>query len=128
MLLFVKISPSRRAANILRALFWFSSPGTMLSLESFALPGDENKHGMLEYGKIRFHYSCSIGLYVSNLMGKVVPEGHFQKPDENHGTRRLTPDRIAFDAFGRCIKTEPNQAKRSLISDPGHIYPIGVMY
>jgi hypothetical protein len=89
---------------------------------------DENKHVMPEYEKIRFHNSCSIGLYVSNLMGKVVPEGHFQKPDENHGTRRLTPDRIAFGAFGRCIETEPNQAKPSRIFDPGHIYPIGVMY
>jgi hypothetical protein len=77
---------------------------------------------------IIFHYSCSIGLYVSNLMGKVVPEEHFQMPDENQGTRRLTPDRIALGAFGRCIKTEPNQAERSLIFDPGHIDPIGVMY
>ena len=67
-------------------------------------------------------------------MRKVVPEKHFQMPDENHGTRRLTPDRMAFDAFGWCIKTEPNQAVSSLtvertrIFDLGHVYPIGVMY
>jgi hypothetical protein len=91
-------------------------------------------HEMLEYEKIRFHKSCSIGLYVSNLMWKVVPERHFKIPGENHGTRRLTPDRMAFDAYGRCIKTEPEQAvssfqvERSRIFDPGHIYPIGVMY
>jgi len=65
-------------------------------------------------------------------MRKVVPEKHFQMPDENHGTRRLTPDRMAFDAFGWCIKTEPNQAvssitvERTRIFDLGH--PIGVMY
>jgi hypothetical protein len=67
-------------------------------------------------------------------MRKVVPEKHFQMPDENHGPRRLTPDRMAFDAFGWCIKTEPNQAvssitlERTRIFDLGHSYPIGVMY
>ena len=89
---------------------------------------------MLVYFEDYVHNSCSIGLYVSNLMRKVVPEKHFQMPNENHGTRRLTPDRMAFDAFGRCIKTEPNQAVSSLlmertrISDLGLVYSIGVMY
>jgi hypothetical protein len=89
---------------------------------------------MLEYWMIKFHNPCSIGLYGINLMRKVVPEKHFQMPDENHGTRRLTPDRMVLDALGRCITTEPNQAvssllvKRTRIFGLGHIYPTGVMY
>jgi hypothetical protein len=104
---------------------------TGISREHHSVKG-KNKHEMLEYLEDLVHNPCSIGLYVSNLMRKFVPEKHFQMPDENHGTRRLTPDRIAFDAFGRCIKTEPNQVVSSLmvertrIFDLGH--PIGVMY
>ena len=112
----------------------FQAPNmTEISREYCSFRG-KNKHGMLEYQVDYVHYPCSIGLYVSNLMRKVVPEKHFQMPDENHGTRRLTSDRMAFDAFGRCIKTEPNRAVSSLmveqtrIFDLGQIYPIGVMY
>ena len=79
-------------------------------------------------------YPCSIGLYGINLMWKVVPEKHFQMPNENHGTRRLTPDRMTVNAFGLCTGAERGlaasslQVKRSWISDRGSVYPAGVMY
>ena len=100
----------------------------------FVLSGVKTGQRWSNIGEDLSHDSCSIGLYVSNLMRKVVPEEHFQIPDENHGTRRLTPDRMAFDAFGYCTNTWPNQAVLSLqaepvrISDLCHIHPIGVMY
>ena len=74
---------------------------------------DENKYVMPEYEKIRFHNSCSIGLYVSNLMGKVVPEKNTQISHWNLGIRLLTPDGVAFNALGRCVKAKPNQAVSS---------------
>ena len=56
-----------------------------------------------------------------------MPEKHFQMPDENHGTRRLTPERMAFDAFGRCVKTKPNQVVSSLLVERSRIFDLGHM-
>jgi hypothetical protein len=46
----------------------------------------------------------AIVLYASNLMRKVVPEKHAQIPNGDLEIRRLTPEMVAFDAFGRCSK------------------------
>ena len=79
-------------------------------------------------------FSCSIGLYAINLIRKVVPEKHTQRSNWNHRIRRLTLDRVAFNAFGRCFKAKPNQAvssflvERSRVLDTGFSYPTGVMY
>ena len=79
-------------------------------------------------------YSCSIALYAINLMREVVPEKHAQILKMNHRIRLLTPDRVAFNAFGICLRAKPNQAvssflvERSRVLGPGSCYPIGVMY
>ena len=39
-----------------------------------------------------------------------MPEKHAQIPDGDLGIRRLTPEMVTFDAFGRCSKKKPNYA------------------
>jgi hypothetical protein len=88
-----------------------------------------------ESWNIKFSYPCSIALYASNLMRKVVPETIAQiMSSGNPGIRRLTPDRMTVHAFGLCTGAERGleasslQVKRSWISDRGYVYPAGVMY
>ena len=86
-----------------------------------------------ESRNIKFSYPCSIALYVSNLMGNVVPETIAQEISSgNPGIRLLTPDRMTFNAFGlyaggsRAVSSL--QVERSWIFDKGSVYPAGVMY
>ena len=87
-----------------------------------------------ESWNIKFSYPCSIALYVSNLMRKVVPETIAQEISSgNPGIRRLTPDRMTVNAFGLCAGAERSRAvsslqvERSWIFDQGSVYPAGVM-
>ena len=85
-----------------------------------------------ESWNIKFSYPCSIALYVSNLMRKVVPETIAQEISSgNPGIRRLTPDRMTVNAFGLYAWSRAFsslQVKMSWIFDQGSVYPAGVMY
>jgi hypothetical protein len=68
-------------------------------------------------------------------MGNFVPGKSFQIPDGNQGVRRLTPERVAWDVFGRNFTNNADSSvssflmeQRSWVLDPGICYPAGVMY
>jgi len=68
-------------------------------------------------------------------MENFVPEKSIRILEGNQGVRRLTPERVAWDVFGRGFTTTPIQAvssflmeQRSWVLDPGICYPAGVMY
>jgi len=90
-------------------------------------------HWVFTYFWMKILDSCSIGLYASNPIRKVVPEKHVQITNRNHWIRRRTPDKVAIDAFGASVNALPKQAFSSFLVERFHTYsgisyPVGVMY